>query len=524
VLEHEFIGTEALVGGEEVTWRAKARLTAERRQSEEDKRSRAIASHHASRLVTAALIMSTTNRVSFTVRRPTPPSRTASSGPDSDNPSFKTPALPRHLTGANDSLSGSPLARSAASSPGGTPVSYYQHEPDSSDEEDDQLQDQLLTSFDQFAVQRCVDSSIPIHSCLNSHKLSISLNFSSSSKKRKSDNGPLVIPALQNKDWRAVARKRRGAAQFVPASAQAQTGQDGSVGGLGTKDTINSGPVLSGLQIKTKASIKIEAEQHLGDETREVKMEVEETEEQRAVRAIIAAAEGIETDESSIRVIPTPVSEADALKQDIEELPDVATLDDYARVPVSQFGAAMLRGMGWSDGPANGGRHVEPYLPQARPALLGIGAKEKEAFDDGSGKKKRNGRPERKYVPVVKKERENVEGSGSEKREASPSSRPSGSKSRRSSRSPSRRKDWSRDDRRDNHSHGSDRDRQDRRYNGSQDRERDGYRERDRDRNREKDRESDRERVYDSDRRRNGSDRDKRRDRSREPSRRQRKD
>ncbi|KAF8348190.1 DExH-box splicing factor binding site-domain-containing protein [Amanita rubescens] len=388
--------------------------------------------------------------VSFTVRRPTPPSRTASSGPDSDNPSFKTPALPRHLTAANDSLSGSPLARSAASSPGGT---YYQHESDSSDEDDDQLQDQLLTSFDQFAVQR-------------------------SSKKRKSDNGPLVIPALQNKDWRAVARKRRSAAQ---------RDKDGSVGGLGTKDTINSGPVLAGLQIKSKASIKIEAEQHIGTETREIiKMEVEETEDQRALRAILAAAEGIETDDSNIRVIPTPVSEAEALKQDIEELPDVATLDDYTRVPVSQFGAAMLRGMGWSDGSAKGGKHVEPYLPQARPALLGIGAKEKEALDDGSAKKKRNGRPERRYVPVVKKERENAEGSGSEKREASPSSRQSGSKSRRSSRSPSRRKDWNRDDRRDDHPHESDRDRQDRRYDGSQDRERDGYRERYRDRNREK--------------------------------------
>jgi hypothetical protein len=477
-------------------------------------------------LVTPALIMSSTNKVSFTVRRPTPPSRTASSGPDSDNPSFKTPALPRHLTAANDSLSGSPLARSAASSPGGTPISYYQHEQDSSDEEDDQLQDQLLTSFDQFAVQRCVDSSVPIHSCLNSHKLSHkSSNFPSSSKKRKSDNGPLVIPALQNKDWRAVARKRRSAAQFVPASARAQAGQDGSVGGLGTKDTINSGPVLAGLQIKSKASIKIEAEQHVGAETREViKMEIEETEDQRALRAILAAAEGIETDDSDIRVIPTPVSEAEALKQDIEELPDVATLDDYARVPVSQFGAAMLRGMGWSDGSAKGGKHVEPYLPQARPALLGIGAKEKEALDDGSVKKKRNGRPERRYVPVVKKERENAEGSGSEKREASPSSRQSGSKSRRSSRSPSRRKDWSRDDRRDDHPHESDRDRQDRRYNGSQDRERDGYRERYRDRNREKDREGDRERVYDSDRRQNDADRDRRRDRSRESSRRQRKD
>lgn len=443
---------------------------------------------------------SSSNKVSFTVRRPTPASRAASSGSDS---TFKLPALPRHLADADDSASGSPLARSAASSP------------DSSDEEDEKLQDELLTSFDQIAVQRCVDLSLQNHSCLNSHKLfHTSSPFLSSAKKRKSDNGPLIIPALQNKDWRAVARKRRGAAQYVPASAQARTGQDGSVGGLGTKDTINSGPVLAGLQVKTReASVEIEAEQHVGTEVRQGDMKVEETEDQRALRAILAAAEGTEIDDTAIRTIPPPVSEAEALKQDVEELPDVATLEDYARVPVSQFGAAMLRGMGWSDGSTaskNGTKHVEPYLPQARPALLGIGAKEKEIFDDGSGKKKGNRRPERRYVPVIRKERENVEGSVNERRAAPPSPRQSVSKSRRSSRSPSRRKDQGNDDRREDRYHEQDRRCEDR------DRERDRYRERDRDRER------DRERAYDSDRRRNGADKDRRRDRSRESSKRQR--
>ena len=444
--------------------------------------------------------MSSSNKVSFTVRRPTPASRAASSGSDS---TFKLPALPRHLADAEDSASRSPLARSGASSP------------DSSDEEDEQLQDELLTSYDQIAVQRCVDLSLPNHSCLNSHKLShTSSPFLSSAKKRKSDNGPLVIPALKNKDWRAVARRRRGEAQYVPASAQARTGQDGSVGGLGTKDTINSGPVLAGLQVKKKeASIEIEEEQHVGTEALQVTMKVEETEDQRALRAILAAAEGTETDDTVIRTIPPPVSEAEALKQDVEELPDVATLEDYDRVPVSQFGAAMLRGMGWSDGSTaskNGTKHIEPYLPQARPALLGIGAKEKEILDDGSGKKKGNRRPERRYVPVVKKARENVEGSGSERRETPPP-RQSGNNSRRSSRSPGRRKDQGNDNRRDDRYH-----EQDRRCEGNRDREEDRYRERDRER--------DRERVYDSDRRRNSADKDRRRDRSREPSKRQRKD
>ena len=72
------------------------------------------------------------------------------------------------------------------------------------------------------------------------------------------------------------------------------------------------------------------------------------------------------------------------------------TLADYERVPVSQFGAALLRGMGWKEGTAASRKNkgpVEPYLPQSRPALLGIGAKEKEVLDDGS-QKKGKGKPE----------------------------------------------------------------------------------------------------------------------------------
>ncbi|KAM6502176.1 DExH-box splicing factor binding site domain containing protein [Amanita muscaria] len=413
-------------------------------------------------------------KVSFTVRRPSPPSRTESSGGDSDNAGFRLPALPRRLVGAHDSKPGSPLA---ASSPDRTPISYYSPDPDSSDEEDGPANDELLTSFDQISVQR-------------------------SSKKRKSDNGPLVIPVLKNKDWREMARKRRGTAQYVPASAQAQATKNGSA----TRDSVNTGPVLAGLQIKKKETIvKFDAGEEVGIEEQGIKMEVEETEDERALRAVLASAEGTETESSAIRIIPTPITESDALKQDVAELPDVATLDDYERVPVSQFGAALLRGMGWKEGTAasrNGKGLVQPYLPQARPAMLGIGAKEKEVLDDGSGKK-RPGRPERRYVPVVRKERDDEP--------ASDTPRSSNRSSRRSSRSPDRRKERGYEDSRDTP--------RDRRYNGDLERDRDRYRAREKDRGRDRD---GRDSGRDSDRRRNGdqSEKDRQRNRSRESSRR----
>ncbi|KAH9852206.1 DExH-box splicing factor binding site-domain-containing protein [Lenzites betulinus] len=420
-------------------------------------------------------------KVSFTVRRPTPVS-------DSDS-SFKVPTLPRHLSGT--STPNSPLARSTPPSPKHRSRTYTER--DSSDEGSGP-EDELVTGFDQFGVQRLHEKPKP--------------------------QGPLVIPALKNKDWRELARKRKQL--YVPPSAAAPTGADGSVGGLGTRDSINSGPQLTGLQMKKRAKVEEDA---AGDipmpeaaaetpVTDDVKKE-EDTDDQRALRAILAAAasggdDGL--DGPQIDIIPAP-SEDEAYKQDVEELPESATLDDYERVPISQFGAALLRGMGWKEGMAaskRGKGMIEPWLPQARPALLGIGAKEKEVFDDGSKKKGGKARPERRYVPVIKKEREDGGGSGREgsSRPRSPA-HSSRHGSRRASRSPSpdRRKD--RDSARDDRDRYKTSDRE-------KDRESDRYRDRDRRRDDDGSSRRERDRDYDSSRRDKdrGGDRDRRRDRS----------
>ena len=41
--------------------------------------------------------------------------------------------------------------------------------------------------------------------------------------------------------------------------------------------------------------------------------------------------------------------EAEAFKNDVEELPDTSSLEEYEAMPVELFGQAMLRGMGWSE-------------------------------------------------------------------------------------------------------------------------------------------------------------------------------
>ena len=453
------------------------------------------------------------SKVSFTIHRPAPVSRETSSGPESDaGSSFKVPKLPRHL--ANHSVaSGSPLARSATSSPR-PPPPRRDEAIDSSDEEGAE-EDELITGFDRLGAQRCVLLKSRDMQFFNSQKS----YRSSANGERKRNNAPLVIPALKNKDWRELARKRRSAGQFVPSTAG--TGKDGSVGGLGTRDAINNGPVLSGLQIK-KQAVEITSDSRLDNqETTDIEMVAlePETEDQKALRAILAESTG-ETiyDGPAIDVIPTPISEADALKQDVDELPDQASLEDYTRVPVSQFGAALLRGMGWKEGTAAsrkpGKGLVEPYLPAARPSLLGIGAKEQEIYDDGSSKNKKTKRPDKRYIPVVKQERSGTSTPNRDGRARSRSPRRSGAPSRRTSRSPERG-----DDNRRSNNQERDERREDRNGRRHDDYRADPNRRRDDDQNRERRRDDEHGRRGDESARRRVDDHDRserRRERSQE--------
>jgi hypothetical protein len=468
--------------------------------------------------------MSETTPVSFTVRRPSPPSRSSSTA--SEEPTFKVPALPRHLSSTGPA--NSPLSRSAASSPGPRGQSRTFDERDSSDDEDEAT-DELVTGFDQFGVQRCVIIFSGDSAGTTVSELTVARHDGRLHEKKKPE-GPLVIKALKNKDWREVARKRRTSERYVPGSAGAGTGADGTVGGLGTRDSINSGPQLIGLQVGPKR-VKLEH-----DDAPEMDVDTPlsaangpdskkepEDEDKRALRALLAGDDE-NMDPAAIQTIPMQlISEAEALKQDVAELPESATLADYDRVPVSQFGAAMLRGMGWTgDDKGKGGKkNIQPWIPEQRPALLGIGAKEREVLDDGDPKKKKSGgKPNMKYMPLLMKEKQGSS-HGSDAEGLSADSRQPRSTRERDSRS---RADRERDyDSRDR-SRRSDKDYERARDYDSRDRHRDERRDRDRDSDgrrqdeRRRDERRDRDRTYESDREYNGlrdgrgRDNDKRRD------------
>eukprot|EP00794_Sanderia_malayensis_P006341 gene6341-7067_t len=91
---------------------------------------------------------------------------------------------------------------------------------------------------------------------------------------------------------------------------------------------------------------------------------------------------------------------------DVKLMPEVSNLDDYESVPVTAFGAAMLRGMGWKEGQSIGLTNkglAEPIEFIPRHKGLGLGAEKKQE----EIKQRRRKLGERKNVqpagPIVEK-------------------------------------------------------------------------------------------------------------------------
>ena len=216
-------------------------------------------------------------------------------------------------------------------------------------------------------------------------------------KNKERNSGALVIPRQPNRDWRTESRKRKKV-------------QRGEVGGNDGDSTLSNAaserrPINDedkaketkfGLQVvHEKKEIK-SAPMEVKPETAETQVQL--TDDQVAIEALL----GNNPNGNSNVTIIAP--EDAAFRTDYASAPDVATLDEYLSVPVEEFGAALLRGMGWREGETPGRRRhqqqqqkqqeqqngnnagpkenakKQPNAPkERRAALLGIGAKEEAA-------------------------------------------------------------------------------------------------------------------------------------------------
>lgn len=280
----------------------------------------------------------------------------------------------------------------------------------------------------------------------------------------------MTIPSLPNKDWRNSSRSTKTQVSansiYLPPGAQQSLSNEPII----TVEVNTGGGSGRGGIIRSEKTDKVEestaAGAEVAGEAEPVVPRKEETLDERAMRALLAGANGEneDGDDEDVEAIQglenkrqVPISEEEAFRRDVDSRPEEVRLSsfsvfslplkpgsvhldhllrhpdplssrplphqsnasDYARIPVANFGMALLKGMGWKEGQA-ASRHrkglEQPYVPAARPSLLGIGAKERAAPELGKGEK---AKPKwklkeeaKKYVPIMKVER-NGSASGS---------------------------------------------------------------------------------------------------------------
>ncbi|KAH8760898.1 putative Pre-mRNA-splicing factor SPP2, partial [Hyaloscypha finlandica] len=205
---------------------------------------------------------------------------------------------------------------------------------------------------------------------------------------------PLVIQRVGNRDWKSEARSRiQERKNLLPEEVQAMRAQqqngEKKVEGV---DVVNSqdGEIKWGLSVRKRpepapeldpAPSSTENGTGKDEKDNEVKEE-EKPREQTIDEEALAALTGVQKERKGPDLIirAEPLTEEEAYRRSVATAPDPSTLEDYERVPVEEFGAALLRGMGW-----NGEEKGKVRDVKRRQNLLGLGARElKDAEELGA--------------------------------------------------------------------------------------------------------------------------------------------
>ncbi|WPH03635.1 Hypothetical protein R9X50_00651800 [Acrodontium crateriforme] len=225
--------------------------------------------------------------------------------------------------------------------------------------------------------------------------------------KPKEEKKLLVIQPQSNRDWKEAGKRKRqrnghGNGTVLPHEVQ-RNGVDEKE--LEVREAAKKpGFGLNVYEKKAEDKVKTETDQPSeshGKGDTQASVSKPRTADEEAMDVLLG-----NTKRSDL-VLPA-VTEEEAFQRDYDTAPDMATLEDYARVPVEEFGAALLRGMGWKEGQGVGSerqkKNDKAKMPERRPALLGIGAKPEAAVAEEMGtwgKAAKRGGEVKIYNPVL---------------------------------------------------------------------------------------------------------------------------
>ena len=242
------------------------------------------------------------------------------------------------------------------------------------------------------------------------------------SSKTKAETGPLVISAQANRDWREKANQRKRQKSGLPEGHGNSAELDARMKDVEAR--VEASKPKFGLNTYKKEQTEDEetadtamttGDEDVGESVDAGKGAPEDngegaskkTDDELATDALL----GKTTKDTTLTIAASsePMTESDAFSHDFRSAPAMASLDDYARVPVEQFGAALLRGMGWKEGEGIGSQKGKKLpkdsgkVPERRANLLGIGAKEDAAIaqEMGAWGKAAKGKDAKIYNPLI---------------------------------------------------------------------------------------------------------------------------
>ncbi|UNI21428.1 DNA primase large subunit Spp2 [Purpureocillium takamizusanense] len=204
---------------------------------------------------------------------------------------------------------------------------------------------------------------------------------------REAAKKEFVIARQPNRDWRAEMKAQRSSRRPLPGQ-EGRRKQSGNQR-VETEPADQDKEIKWGLTVKEKKKASDDADEarqeggdapgtqpQQGDETQK-EPTPERTLDDEAMDALL----GRTTKTSKTIIHPAPLTEDDAYRRDAEAAGAASTLEDYEAMPVEEFGAALLRGMGWKGEE----RAPKPKEVRRRANRLGLGAKELKEDEDLGG-------------------------------------------------------------------------------------------------------------------------------------------
>ncbi|KAM3465566.1 hypothetical protein NHJ6243_001543 [Beauveria neobassiana] len=232
-----------------------------------------------------------------------------------------------------------------------------------------------------------------------------------SRSKEEAKKKEYVIARQPNRDWRDEIREQRGARRsknLLPAEARAAAAQNGVSGSsMDTAPAEQDSGIQWGLTVKEKKPADPEASSAVAadDDDNDDKDTPKQAEPappplpQSADDEAMDALLGKRPAKDTPKVI---VTEDDAYTRDVSAAGAASTLADYDAMPVEEFGAALLRGMGWNGELSSTSKSNKARMPQRRQNRLGLGAKAlNEAEDLGGWNQKGPGAAGKKKPPKL---------------------------------------------------------------------------------------------------------------------------